>query len=110
MKKRDAVVFDKRSKIIKFNGDVIIDLGPVAEGAKARLYSKSQSDSLCYTTDFSIRDAGKPFDFGFLSLNPEGFVTAAVENRLEIEGMRVNQGLQDAYRYIWSKARGRLPL
>ena len=108
MKKKDIVLFDRSNKIIEFNGAVIIDLGPVAGEAKARLYSKSEDDTLGYDTVFSIRSAGKPFDFGFLSLSPEGLVTAAIENRLEIEGMLVNQGLEDAYKHIRSKGHSRL--
>jgi hypothetical protein len=105
MKKRDTVLFDRSNKIIEFNGAAIIDLGPVAGEAKARFYSKSEDDTLGYDTVFSIRSTGKPFDFGFLSLSSEGFVTAAIENRLEIEGMLVNQGLEDAYQHIRSKSR-----
>jgi len=108
MKKRDTVLFDRSNKIIEFNDEVIIDLGPVAGEAKARLYSKSEDDTLGYDTVFSILNTEKPFDFGFLSLSPEGFVTVAIENRLEIEGMLISEGLEDAYKHIWSRGRNRL--
>jgi hypothetical protein len=107
MKTRNDVTFDKGSKIIKFNGTVIIDLGPVAGKAKARLYSRLEKDTHGYATVFSIRNTEKPFDFGFLSLSTEGFVTAAIENRVEIEGMLVNEGLEDAYKHIRSPKRNR---
>ena len=108
MKKRDTVLFDRSNKIIEFNGAVIIDLGPVAGEAKARLYSKSEDDTLGYDTVFSILNTEKPFDFGFLSLSAEGFVTTAIENRLEIEGMLISEGLEDAYKHIRSRGRKRL--
>jgi hypothetical protein len=101
MKRGKSIAFDRTNKIIVFNGAVIIDLRLVAGKAKARLYSKSEDDTIGYDTDFSILNTEKPFDFGFLSLNTEGFVTAAVENRLEIEGMLINEGLKDAYKHIW---------
>jgi len=107
METRNDVSFDKGSKIIKFNDTVIIDLGPVTGKAKARVYSKLKEDTLGIATVFSILNTEKPFDFGFLSLSTEGFVTAAIENRVEIEGMLVNEGLEDAYKHIRSPKRNR---
>jgi hypothetical protein len=107
MNMRNDVTFDESNKIIKFNGAVIIDLGPVTGKAKARVYSRLKEDTLGIATVFSIRNAEKPFDFGFLSLSTEGFVTAAIENRVEIEGMLINEGLGDAYRHIWSLKQNR---
>jgi hypothetical protein len=101
MKRGKSIAFDRTNKIIVFNGAVIIDLRLVAGKAKARLYSKSKDDTIGYDTVFSIQNTDKPFDFGFLSLSPEGFVTAAIENRLEIEGMLISEGLDDAYKHIW---------
>ena len=108
MKKRDTVLFDRGNKIIVFNGAVIIDLGQVAGEANARLYSKSEDDTLGYDTVFSIQSTEKPFDFGFVSLGIEGFITAAIENRLEISGMQVNEGLEAAYTHISSRNRNSL--
>lgn len=103
MKTTTDLVFDRDGRTIRYNGNVIIDFGPVSAGAKARLYSKLDKDTLGYETVFTIREERKPFDLGFLILGTEGFIAAAVENRLEIEGMLIHDGIQEAYREVWSK-------
>jgi hypothetical protein len=103
MKVRNQVIFNRSKKVINFDGTVIIDLRPVAENAKARLFSKLEKDAFSYDTVFSIQNTEKPFHFGSLLLGTEGFVAAVVENRLEIEGMLVKEGIEDAYKHIWGQ-------
>ena len=101
MNKGSDVKFDKDNKVITFKGDVIVDFRSVVTQAKAKLFSKMPGDTYSYEVGFSIRDGNPPFDFGFLSLNVAGFIAAAIENRLQIEGMHLREGIEDAYKYVW---------
>jgi|GEM_PF-653505 len=101
MKKKNTVKFDRANRIITFEGKVIVDLRLIGTPSKARLYSKSGSDATGLSTDFSISETMLPFDFGFFSLGTAGFIAAAIENKLEIDGMLVLNGIEDAYRHVW---------
>ena len=107
MKAKINLIFDRRKKTIEYNGAVIIDVRRVKGKAKARLFSRSEIDTCGYITVFSILKEEKPFDLGFMSLSAKAFVTAVIENRLEIEGMQVSEDIEDAYRNLWQTDRSR---
>lgn len=107
MKAKTNLIFDRTKKTIEYNGVVIIDVRQVKTKTNARVFSRSENDTCGYTTVFSIVKEEKPFYLGFMSLSAKGFVTAVIENRLEIEGMRVGEDIEEAYRNIWRTDRSR---
>lgn len=103
MKKTNTVNFDRENRTITFDGEVIIDLKSVVAQTKAKLFSKSDTgtDTEGFYINFSISEGMIPFNFGCFSLGVAGFIAAVIENKLEIKGMNIHDGLEDAYRHVW---------
>lgn len=73
------------------------------DGAKATVYSGVVTDLNGYDTRLNVNDTHKPFDLSIVSLAPCGLIKAIVENRLEVEGMVVDQHIHEAYACLRDK-------
>lgn len=100
MNTSDHLIFVKDKGIITYRERTVVDLSKVGPRARARVYSGLISDFQGYETDFSFDHANKPFLLASLRLSVAAFIQAVVENRLEIEGMSVDDTIIDIYRLL----------
>jgi hypothetical protein len=96
----EHLLFIKDKGIITYQDRLAVDLSKVRPRAKARAYSGLTSDFQGYETDFSVDDANKPFQLASLRLSVSAFIQAVVENRLEIDGMCIDDSIIDIYRLL----------
>ncbi|WP_163341012.1 hypothetical protein [Desulfopila sp. IMCC35008] len=92
--------FHADSLTITYKDRVIVDLSNVPKSAKARIYSGYTSDTTGIKTPFNVIDSEQPFDLGFTLLSLQSFLYILVENRLELDGMSVEDDFIEAYCHI----------
>lgn len=100
MNTSDHLIFIKDKGVITYQDRVVVDLSNIRYQAKAWAYSGLTSDFQGYETDFSVDDGKKPFQLASLRLSVAAFIQAVVENRLEIDGMFVDDSIIDIYRLL----------
>jgi hypothetical protein len=97
MNTSDHLIFIKDKGVITYQDRVIVDLSNIRHQAKAWAYSGLTSDFQGYETDFLVDDGKKPFQLASLRLSVAAFIQSVVENRLEIDGMFVDDSIIDIY-------------
>ncbi len=97
---KKQLAFNIENLTVTFDNNVIIDLNGVPHPAEAKLYSGVTSDFKGIDLAFEVVDSTNPFHLCFTKLTVTGFVLALIENRLELEGMVVDERILEAYDYI----------
>lgn len=91
------LIFHTGSSTITYKDRVIVDLSNVPKSAQAKIYAGYTTDTAGINTSFKVIDSEQSFDLGFTILSLQSFLCILVENRLELEGMRVEDTVIEAY-------------
>jgi len=97
----ESLTYDRDKSAILFQGKTVISLAEVGSGTPARIYSSLMTDRDGMETRFFITGSKKPFQIDHSSLSVNGFLRAVVENRFELEGMRVSETLMEVYSQVF---------
>lgn len=95
--------FRRDNSTVVYKDKVMVDLSKVQQNAQAKIYSGVTADFQGTPTRFAIDGSLRPFNIQMTSLSPKGLVLAIVENRLEVDGMVVDENIQDAYEFLWER-------
>lgn len=100
--KSERLAYDPDNAAVLFQGKTVISLAGVGKGVPAKIYSSLITDLGGMETRFSITGSKKPFQIDESSLSVNGFLRAVVENRFEVEGMRVSETVMDVYSRVFN--------